>query len=94
MRNVMMPSETRTVQPSLLQTQTFMNERGIKAETYIVMNPESKVHPVYVSRDYVNEKARITFTKLRLSSHSLKIETGRWSRITQEDRLCECGGGG
>ena len=31
------------------------------------------------------------FTRLRLSSHSLKIETGRWSRIASEERLCGCG---
>ena len=28
---------------------------------------------------------------LSLSSHNLKIETGRWSRIPRENRLCECG---
>ena len=26
-----------------------------------------------------------------LSSHSLKVETGRWSRIPKDDRLCGCG---
>ena len=27
----------------------------------------------------------------RLSSHKLTIETGRWSRILREQRLCPCG---
>ena len=31
------------------------------------------------------------FTRSRLSSHRLKIETGRWARIEPEDRLCMCG---
>ena len=89
-RNLMMPSEIQPAQPSLLQT--FANERGTKAATYRTINPDLKVHPVYVSKEYVDERARITFTKLRLSSHSLKVETGRWSRIAPEDRLCGCGG--
>ena len=28
------------------------------------------------------------FVRLRLSSHSFPIETGRWSRKRREDRLC------
>lgn len=31
------------------------------------------------------------FTRMRLQSHRLKIETGRWSRQPVENRLCECG---
>ena len=40
---------------------------------------------------YVPEHYRIAFTRMRLSSHHLKIETGRWSRIPRERRLCQCG---
>ena len=36
---------------------------------------------------------RINFTRFRTSSHRLRIETGRWSRIPHEQRLCECGEG-
>ena len=28
------------------------------------------------------------FTRLRLSSHSMPIETGRWRRVLRKDRLC------
>ena len=28
---------------------------------------------------------------MRLASHHLKIETGRWSRLPREQRLCQCG---
>ena len=31
------------------------------------------------------------FTRLRLSSHKLRIETGRWQRLPVEERLCTCG---
>ena len=36
---------------------------------------------------------RTTFTRFRTSSHRLKIETGRWSRIERERRVCQCGNG-
>ena len=34
---------------------------------------------------------RVEVTRFRTSSHRLKIETGRWSRIARERRLCDCG---
>lgn len=37
------------------------------------------------------KRKELTFTRLRLSSHNLKIEKGRWSRIVREARLCQCG---
>jgi hypothetical protein len=86
MSKLLLPTET---QPSVLEK--FVNESGTKAETYRTLNPELKVHPVYASAEYIDERARIAFTRLRLSSHSLKIETGRWSRIDREERLCGCG---
>ena len=41
----------------------------------------------------VDDYLRIAFTRLRTSSHRLKVETGRWSRIPRERRLCKCGMG-
>ena len=46
-----------------------------------------KVHNVYKSTEYINERERLSFTRFRLSSHHLKIETGRWARIEVEERL-------
>ena len=46
---------------------------------------------MYISDEYVEERKRISFTRFRLSSHNLKIELGRWSRIPRENRLCACG---
>ena len=45
---------------------------------------------------YIYEIHRIAFTRFRLSSHSLVIETGRWNRrgrgrLPIEERLCSCG---
>ena len=61
-----------------------------RRRTYLEINPNLTVHPLYNS-DIVPEHYRISFTRLRLSSHYLKIETGRWSRIPREERVCQCG---
>ena len=59
-----------------------------RRQTYIDFNAGFTLHPIYVTD--VPERARIAFTRLRLSSHRLKIETGRWSRIPREKRICPC----
>ena len=33
----------------------------------------------------------MALTRLRTSSHRLRIETGRWARTPREQRLCSCG---
>ena len=37
------------------------------------------------------EHIRVAFTRLRLSAHRLRIETGRWARLPPNERLCSCG---
>ena len=49
------------------------------------------MHAAYTTPDYVDERERLVFTRFRLSSHHLKIETGRWARIEVEKRVCDCG---
>ena len=44
----------------------------------------------------VYNRFRMAFTRFRVSSHSLCIETGRWNRrgrgrLPREERLCVCG---
>jgi hypothetical protein len=51
-----------------------------KFQLYKQFNPE--LEPI------VTLKTHHKFPRLRLSSHSMPIETGRWSRITREERLC------
>ncbi len=59
-------------------------------QTYLRMNPELTVHTIYDST--IPDSLRMKATRLRLSSHRLKVETGRWTRpITpQEQRLRNC----
>lgn len=61
--------------------------------TYLQINPELKSPDVYNCRSNIfNELQRTEFTRLRTSSHDLRIEIGRWDRpITpRENRLCTC----
>ena len=63
-----------------------------KFRTYANTNSETSVHPMYTNVSVtINEHDRIAASRLRLSSHSLAIETGRWSRVARERRLCSCG---
>ena len=71
--------------------QKFGNETGTKATTYRKINPNLTVHRISNTGCYIDERETVVFTKFRLSSHTLKVETGRWSRTPREERLCECG---
>lgn len=65
-----------------------------KIITYRNLNPTLDTHPLYTSHIYnLNELHRISFSRLRLSSHDLLIERGRWARpiIDHNLRLCHCG---
>jgi hypothetical protein len=59
--------------------------------TYRELNPRLSVHPVYYDLS-ISELARLAFTRLRLGSHYLRVETGRWSRVEHSQRLCACQG--
>ena len=59
---------------------------------YHSINPDCKIHEVYTRKRYfIPEHYRMAFTRMRLSSHRLRIETGRWTRLPRERRLCPCG---
>ena len=62
--------------------------------TYREINPTLVAHDVYnkhCTESFIDELYRLAFTRLRLSSHNLRIETGRWARLPRERRLCQCG---
>ena len=46
------------------------------------------VHQTEYYLNINNFENRRALTKLRTSSHTLKIETGRWQNIDRKDRLC------
>lgn len=77
-------------QAAALQDRVRQSTRT-KFRTYVThVNPALVVHDMYALSD-VKENQRLTATRIRLSSHNLAIERGRWSRLPREDRLCSCG---
>ena len=60
-----------------------------RRKTYCDFNPGFTRHRMY--RENIPEHLRVALTRIRLGSHRLKVETGRWSRIPVEQRLCTCG---
>jgi hypothetical protein len=60
--------------------------------TYIAINPDLTRHELYSKTPNVllPEHQRIAASRMRLSSHRLRIETGRWTRIPRERRVCPC----
>ena len=62
-----------------------------KLKTYVSINPDLSHHPIYSKHTPVPEFHRVTTTRTRLSSHRLRIETGRWNRTPREERICTCG---
>ena len=59
--------------------------------TYLnILNVTMDVHPIYTSDMFIPDYQRVSFSRIRLMSHNLKIETGRWSRIPRERRVCQC----
>ena len=56
-----------------------------------------QVNPTLSAPDYINkimfETDRLMLTRFRCGSHSLFIETGRYSNVPRDRRLCSCGRG-
>ena len=67
------------------------DRQSTRARTYLDMNPGLSIHPVYVGQSLLDDALRIWFTRFRLSSHRLRIETGRWARIDANERFCQYG---
>ncbi len=71
---------------------TALNDHKSRVKTYCELNPNHAVHMLYNQTcAYIPDSLRISFTRLRLSSHRLRIELGRWSRTPRPGRLCTCG---
>ena len=72
--------------------QSVQANASSRRECYRLMNPSLSLNYVYTRQSMVPEFQRIALTRLRLMSHRLKVETGRWTRpvTPKESRLCNC----
>ena len=79
------------VEQCIMNTQMSVRTApSTQRQIYLEMNPTLSVSQVY-SDNSIPEYCRCACTKVRLqSSHNLRIETGRWSRLPREHRTCEC----
>ena len=69
----------------------LLADTGTRAATYRGFNPTFSVQSVYSKESRIGDDLRIEFTRLRTSSHRLRIETGRWgARVPREARTCQC----
>ena len=59
-----------------------------KLEYYLKFKTEFEMEQ-YLQKLH-NKELRITFTKFRLSSHNLNIETGRYKGVERNNRICQC----
>ena len=62
-----------------------------KLRLYLTMNPNLSVHPLYKTTDsqqVLEDSLRITFTRIRICSHKLRSETGRWIGTPSDQRFC------
>ena len=72
------------------------NSDSSRCLVYKDINPSFLVHDIYKTKHVINEFHRVSFTRFRVSGHSLAVETGRWNRrgrgrLPVEERLCVCG---
>ena len=77
-------NEIRNHYKSTLQNEITIlaaNDENYKYGIYTKFNPDLSIPNVSKSYSHL-------FAKLRLSSHSFPIETGRWNRIPRKERLC------
>ena len=76
------------VDDSDILRQSVRTRNGTKFRTYLKINPE--LNPTDWSQHKIPEYLRIAYTRFRLSSHNLRVETGRWARVPPENRVCVC----
>ena len=76
--------------PPLEDTQRLVRE-SVDAKKFVnycnTLNPRLGVSPIYTSGAYIPDYQRTSFTRLRVMSHWLKVETDRWIHIPVAQRV-------
>ena len=81
----------KTDRDILCQQLQGMPPEKTKLRLYLTMNPDLSVHPLYKSTyndPIIEDNLRMAFTRVRLCSHRLRSETGRWNRVPAALRFC------
>ena len=69
-----------------IRLKKIFNSDNTRSMTYMysILNPSISLCPIYCNHSVVPKFPRLTVTRLRLSSHYLRIETDRWSRLSRK----------
>ena len=87
-------NSTEHLAKDLYERQSSVRDKnGSKLLTYKRLNPLLDVHKMYSEHHTLPDNLRTCFTRFRTSSHRLRIEMGRWSRIPSPLRTCQCDSG-
>ena len=90
----LLPNESDIVEEDRMKRiEAIRASTSSKRVMFAKLNPSLELHKLYKNKALAEHK-RIEFTRFRVSSHNLKIETGRWSRKERENRVCQCNIGG
>ena len=72
--------------------QSIRTSDSSRRKTYLQINPNLEKSPfLKTNTEYIPNENLTAVNRIRLISHHLKIETGRWSRTPVEERICSCG---
>ena len=98
------PEIYRSIEDVMQQVEYVKNDREMlcqqilrtppentKLRLYLTMNPDLSVHPLYKATNpnrVIEDNLRMAFTRVRLCSHRLRSETGRWARVPADQRFC------
>ena len=87
-------NSTEHLAKDLYERQSSVRDKnGSKLLTYKRLNTLLDVHKMYSEHHTLPDNLRTCFTRFRTSSHRLRIEMGRWSRIPSPLRTCQCDSG-
>merc|ERR1712018_465425 len=73
---------------------TVTHGTGTKFKTYVQLNPNLSAHSLYSRKaPIIQDYLRISFSRYRVSSHRLRVETWRYKGVPHDQRVCACGFG-
>ena len=73
---------------ALLEVKTFIQQKAQHPDKHYRYYIYHQFNPDLLPSPFLTSTSADSIIRFRLGSHNLPVETGRWSRIKREDRLC------
>ena len=74
---------------ALGEIKSTIREKSADPDQHYRFHIYNELNPELLPSPFLTSSNADSITRFRLGSHNLPIETGRWSRIKREDRLCK-----